>query len=221
MSQRDSQSSLNSLKSLSEGLLRGAGLSGRRGNVLEIRHDFAPCFDKPFLHCADEGFGVSLSLTCARDGDPDQSICCDSALLPFQGGSFRAVVLHHVISDGFEPELAEACRVLQSNGTLIVLGLNRMAWRYRFQDKDRPLPGLAPLAVRNRLVSLGMSMRGFAGAGLGGRQAPALLRSGPSAACLPLADLLILEACKEGGPLLTPLRRAKGAAVVQSLLAAE
>ena len=100
----------------------------------------------------------------------------------------------------------------------MVIGLNRLAWRYRFQGDAGKLPGLSPLAVRNRLVSLGMSMKGCAGAGLGGRMTPAYMRSGVGAACLPLADLLMLEARSEDGPLLTPLRRGKRAAVVQSLV---
>lgn len=211
------ESKLRALKSLSEGLLEGAGCTGVRGNVLEIRHESAPLFDPAFLQRGAADFGLSLSLTPSRDMIAGQKVCCESSQLPFQDEVFCAVVLHHVISDGFEPELAEACRVLRRSGVLIVLGLNRMGWRYRSQDDYRRLPGLAPLAVRNRLGSLGMCMKGFAGAGLGGRKWPPLLDKGAGSACLPLADLLVLQACRDDGPVLTPLRRGKSrGAVAQS-----
>lgn len=208
---------LQALKSLSEGLLEGSACLGMRGSLLEIRHESSPLLDPVLLHRGSEDFGVSLSLTPSRDMTSGQKVCCESSQLPFQDNAFCTVLLHHVISDGFEPELAEACRVLRRSGVLIVIGLNRMGWRYRAQDDYRRLPGLAPLAVRNRLESLGMGMKGFAGAGLGGRKKPALLMDGLGSACLPVADLLILQAGKQAGPVVTPHRRKSRAAVAQSV----
>ena len=57
------ESNLHTLKHLSEGLLRSAGRTGVRGNLLEIHHASAPLFDPVFLHTESEAFGVSISLT--------------------------------------------------------------------------------------------------------------------------------------------------------------
>jgi SAM-dependent methyltransferase len=214
---RPHESNLQVLKHLSEGLLRSAGRTGVRGNLLEIHHPSAPLFDPVFLHTESEAYGVSLSLTQAEQAVPGQRLCCDSASLPFQDGSFCMVVLHHVVSDGLEQELAEACRVTHSSGVLIVLGLNRFGWRYQCQDEYRRLPGLAPLAVRNRLEQFGMKMRGFAGAGLAGRRRPRFMGTGLSSLGAPMADVLILQASHEDSAAVTPLRfRKTRSAVVQS-----
>jgi hypothetical protein len=122
-----------------------------------------------------------------------------------------------VVADGTEAELAEACRVTRHDGVLILLGLNRLGWRYRCQDAVRRLPGLSPLAVKSRLETLGMRMRGFAGAGLVGRSRPEFMSTGLSGLGAPLADVVILQASHAGGPAVTPLRFKKPrAAVVQS-----
>ena len=214
---RATESNLQTLKHLSEGLLRSAGRTGVRGNLLEIHHESAPLFDPVFLHSESEDFGVSISLTRSRRAVAGQKICCDSSSLPFQDGAFCMVVLHHVITEGFERELEEACRVTNPSGVLIILGLNRMGWRYRSQDPIRRLPGLAPLAVKNRLAHFGMEMRGFAGAGLCGRKRPEFMSSGLSGLGAPLADVLILQASHEDSPGVTPLRfRKTRSPVVQS-----
>ena len=57
------ESNLETLKDLSEGLLRSAGRTGERGNLLEIHHRSAPLFDPVFLHTESEALGVAVSLT--------------------------------------------------------------------------------------------------------------------------------------------------------------
>ena len=208
---------MQTLKRLSEGLLRSAGRTGVRGNLLEIHHESAPLFDPVFLHSESELFGIPISLTRATRAAAGQKVCCESSDLPFQDGSFCMVVLHHVIADGFERELEEACRVTHGSGVLIVLGLNRLGWRYRRQEAIRRLPGLSPLAVKDRLEHFGMKMRGFAGGGLLGGKRPVFMNSGLSALGAPLADVVILQASHRGGPAVTPLRfRKTRPAVVQS-----
>jgi SAM-dependent methyltransferase len=142
---------------------------------------------------------------------------CSTAELPFQDGVFSLVVLHHVIGDGDEPELAEACRVLARNGALLLLGLNRLGWRYRAQDGTQRLPGLAPLKIKARLQALDMVLQGFAGAGLAGLQRPAYLNDGLLGLAAPFADLVLLQAHHRDSPGVTPLRLSKPpSAVVQS-----
>ena len=202
------------LKNLSEGLLRSAGRTGVSGHLLEIHHPSAPIFDPVFLHTASEAFGVSLSLCQHDTAVSGRRVCCDSASLPFQDRVFKMVVLHHVIGDGSEPELAEACRVTARDGVLIVLGLNRFGWRFRTQGSLRSLPGLVPLAVRNELERQGMKMQGFAGAGLCGQSRPVFMNSGLSALGAPVADVVILQASHVDSPGVTPLRFRKSSSVV-------
>lgn len=211
------ESNLSTLKWLSEGLLRGAGRTGVKENLLEIHHPSAPLFDPVFLHSASEIYGVSISLSQAESSGPNERIRCDSDQLPFQDSVFRMVVLHHVISNGKEPELAEAVRVLAPDGVLILIGLNRMGWRYRTQDRIRRLPGMAPLRVKAALENLQMKMQGFAGAGLGGMKRPLWMQKGLSSIAVPLADLVLLQAVHQDSPGVTPLRFSKpGSGVVQS-----
>jgi SAM-dependent methyltransferase len=210
-------SNLQVLKQLSEGLLRSAGRTNVRGNLLEIHHPSAPEFDPVFLHTSSELIDVSVSLAQHQQAMAGQKVCCDSGELPFQDRSFRMVVLHHVVGDGSEPELAEACRVTSHNGVLILLGLNRLGWRYRAQDAIRRLPGIAPLKVKTRLEQLGMTMQGFAGAGLCGWARPVFMNSGLSGLGAPVADVVILQASHADSPGVTPLRfRKPKASVVQS-----
>lgn len=211
------ESRQQALKQLSMGLLRGAGRTGVRGNLLEIHHPQAPRFAPVFLHAASETHGVAISLSQGGQPGGGQRVSCQSAQLPFQDRVFSAVVLHHVVGDGLEAELAEAVRVLAHNGLLLVLGLNRMGWRYRMQDDIRRLPGIAPLRVKSRLEQLGMTMQGFVGAGLCGRERPAFIGAGLSSLAVPLADLVLLQARHRDSPHVTPLRfRKSRSSVVQS-----
>jgi SAM-dependent methyltransferase len=205
------------LKSLSEGLLRSAGRTGIRGNLLEIHHPAAPLFDPMLLHAASEVFGVSLSLSQSEGPGDGQRVRCGSRQLPFQDRVFSMVVLHHVVGDGNEAELAEAVRVLRRNGVLILLGLSRLGWRYRTQAGNRRLPGIAPLRVKARLERLEMTMQGFAGAGILGQSRPAFMAKGLAGLAAPVADIVLLQARHRDSPELTPLRfRKPSSGVVQS-----
>ena len=185
---RQTVSNPSTLKLLSEGLLRSAGRTGLKEDLLEIHHPAAPRFDPGFLHTASELFGLSIRLSQDGQSGPEQRVRCESTQLPFQDGVFQMVVLHHVVSDGREVELAEAVRVLARDGVLILLGLNRMGWKFRSQGRISKLPGLAPLRVKTRLEELQMTMQGFAGAGLAGMKRPALMYSGLSSIGAPVAD---------------------------------
>jgi len=210
-------SNLELLRQLSEGLLRSAGRMGVRGNLLEIHHPAGPLVDPALLQSPAGYHGVSISLSQHDDPGPGQRVSCDSAQLPFQDRVFSMVILHHVIGNGDEAELAEAVRVTARSGVLILLGLNRMGWRYHAQNTIRRLPGIAPLKVRARLEALGMAMQGFAGAGLGGQQRPVLMSRGLGSLAVPLADLVLLQARHRDGPEAAELRsRKQRPGVVQS-----
>ena len=205
------------LKNLSEGLLRSAGRTAARGHLLEIHHPNAPLFDPVLLHAASDTFGVSISLSQSDSAGDGQLVRCESGCLPFQDRVFNRVVLHHVVGDGSEDELAEAVRVRARNGVLIMLGLNRMGWRYRAQNRVHRLPGIAPFRVRARLEELEMTMQGFAGAGLAGRSRPAFMANGLTGLGASVADIVLLQARHRDSPELTPLKfRKSRSAVVQS-----
>lgn len=218
-SSSEKRSSQATLRELSEGLLRSAGQNSAKGNLLEIHHSSAPSFDQGFLHKAFEYMGVSIRLRRDENGLCTQKVHCASGQLPFQDNVFQTVVLQHIVSDGREAELGEAVRVLAHGGVLILLGLNRMGWRYRTQDEVDRLPGLSPLSVKARLETLHMTMQGFAGAGLAGMSRPAWMQNGLASLGAPLADIVLLQARHADSPEVTPLRfRNSRAGVVQSAI---
>jgi len=205
------------LRALSEGLFRSVGRAGMSGNVLEIYHTVAPIMNPDFLQTATHEFGVFISLNKGNEPGFDQRVHCETASLPFPDSVFSRVLLHHVVSDGMESELDEAVRVLARDGILIILGINRMGWRFRCQGQLRRLPGIAPLKVKSRLDRLDMTMRGFAGAGLLGLRRPVFMSQGLTGLGSPVADVILLQARHRSGPEMTPLRfRKLRAGVVQS-----
>lgn len=207
------------LRGLSNGLLRGAGAEGSavRGHLLEIRHAVAPHIESEVLQSQTGRFGLTVTLD--QDGWPGSgaAVRCATSELPFQDQVFDLVFLNHVIASGDEPELAEAARVLSRNGVLLLLGLNRLGWRYRAQGAYQRLPGLAPFRVRTRLERAGLEVYACAGAGLVGRSRPAFLQSGLAGLVAPMADVVLLQARHRPAAGATPLRfRKQRAPVVQS-----
>lgn len=211
------ESRQDALRQLSEGLLRSAGHSRIRGNLLQLCHPGAPRLGSGLLERSGPALGLSICLSQGEQTAGERDVLCHSAELPFQDGAFGIVVLHHMVGDGEEPELAEAARVLSRNGVLLVLGLNRFGWRYRAQDGGERLPGLAPLRIRACLDRLDMAVKGFAGAGLAGRAGPVFMNSGLLGLASPLADVVLLQAQHRGGPGVVPLQfRKTRSPVVQS-----
>ena len=205
------------LRQLSEGLLRQCCRSGLQSDVLHIHHGFAPALDPELLHSRSESFGVAVHLNQGREALIGQRVHCDSGSLPFQDRAFSMVLLHHVIADGTEPELEEASRVLARDGVLVLLGLNRLGWRYRFQGRFRRLPGLSPFKVKTQLERLEMNLEGCFGAGLMKRQSPVFMGNGLSSMGLPVADVVVMRARHIKGPEVTRLRFSNPrAGVVQS-----
>ena len=212
-----SSSVQDDLKALSEGLLRSVGKAALPGHVLEISYAAAPSLNPRLLHLSGYDFSSLLKLNKGREPGSEQLVECDTSHLPFQDGAFSKVFLHHVIGNGMESELDEAVRVLTREGTLIILGLNRLGWRYRTQGSLRNLPGIAPLKVKSRLAQLEMSMETFAGAGILGMSRPEFMGSGLAGLGSPVADVVLLQARHKHGPEKTPLKfRRQGSGVVQS-----
>jgi SAM-dependent methyltransferase len=205
------------MQKLAEGLLRSSGQVGVKGNLLEVHHPSTPFMAPAVLQSISGLTGLSVSLSLGKKEVSVPALHCDSSQLPFQDKVFQIVVLHHVVRDGDEPELEEAVRVLARDGVLILLGLNSLGWRFRVQERAGFLPGMSPLKVKTRLKSMGMAMRGFAGAGLFGRNRPAGMHRGFASLGAPLADVILLQAVHANHPEVTPLRFSKaGPGIVQS-----
>jgi len=70
-----------------------------------------------------------LATLCPPGATEGATLVCDLAELPFGEGEFELVILHHLVSDGAERELREACRVLKPGGHIIVTGRGPLALR--------------------------------------------------------------------------------------------
>jgi SAM-dependent methyltransferase len=195
------------LITLAEGLLRSIGRSYPAGNTLEIHHTAAPQLNPDLFRNSPRETGLFIKLNKGNAPDFDQPIVCKTSKLPFADHLFSLVVMNHVVSDGTELELEEAVRLLARDGLLVILGVNRLGWRFQFQGTFRRLPGISPLKVRSRLARLEMNMQGFAGAGLLGRMRPVFMSSGLAGLGSPIADVVLLQARHCGGPEMTPLTR--------------
>ena len=75
--------------------------------------------------------GLNVVTIHSGSGGPDDIVRCETAKLPFQDDSFEIIVMHHVFSDGHEPELDEAVRILAGDGELFVLGRGKLGLRAR------------------------------------------------------------------------------------------
>lgn len=127
--------------------------------------------------------------------------------LPLQTESHGLVLLSHVVSNGTEPELDEACRVLQPGGVLLIMGLNHIGFRFFRERSGRDVPGLRPLMVRERLERLDMNVRILLAAGFMNRQWPDNINSGAARILVPVADLLMIVARKNEPRLASPFKR--------------
>ncbi|HKJ16898.1 MAG TPA: hypothetical protein VJ984_06105 [Xanthomonadales bacterium] len=129
--------------------------------------------------------------------------------LPIQTSSLGAVFLSHVVSKGNEPQLAEACRVLQPGGMLLILGLNRYGFRYLKDRSEDGLPGIRPLAVREHLEQYDMSVQRVLAAGFLNSQWPPRMNIGAGRLLVPVADLVLIVARKYEPRLFTPVSKRK------------
>lgn len=207
------------LRLLSDGLLQQAHGDDRRGNVLLICHPGLAQSVAPYLERGERSFGQAVGMFRGRGYAHTAGggrVECDSADLPFQDGVFHAVILLHLVSQGEEVELSEACRVLAADGELLIIGLNRYGWQGLCPRCSATLPRIRPLRLRQRLETLGMRVEATWGAGLAGRPRPVSMRQGWSMLALPVADVLLIRARQGGQGLFNRMRIRKTPAGVAS-----
>lgn len=118
-------------------------------------------------------------------------VACATEALPFQDDSFDAVLLHHVFSDGLEPELHEAWRVLSGGGDLFVVGHGSLGWRARFGPRAASVPALRVRQVCQQMRKRAFSIEQCAGRGLLG--IPVYWERTWQRPALPFADTVLIH----------------------------
>ena len=200
---------LPGLVRLSSALLEHTAGDNRKGNVLVIRHHRVPAPDSPCLNRDEHTFGLAL---CLRQGMPqlpdvpEAMVDCVSHALPFEDGAFRRVILYHVTDDGEEPELQEACRVLQPGGELLIVGLNSRSWSSRRSARPEELPLLQVARVLSRLQEQDLFIDAKFGVGIMGKSNPWMAWNRLSGLLLPLADIVVVRARHNGEQAATRLK---------------
>lgn len=129
--------------------------------------------------------------------------------MPLQSESIAAVVLCHVVARGEEGILREACKTLQPNGRLFILGLNRWGARYLAGKSNHGLPGISPLAVRKQLEGLDMEVSGLFAAGFWRGEKPGRMNRGLARILVPLADLFLIVAHPKEPRIMNPISKTK------------
>lgn len=120
-----------------------------------------------------QGFALSLDVShltrlnltrCERDGPFRGDLHCGVDALPFARESFSLIVIWHVETLLSAPLLAQLAELLQPEGELLVLGLNRLSlWRWHWQ---RYHPATAPTNATTRaLREAGLDVHHLSGAG--------------------------------------------------------
>jgi SAM-dependent methyltransferase len=133
------------------------------------------------------------------------AVCCNRAELPFQDSSFDAVVMHHVLSDGSEPELGEAERILTAGGEIFVLGRGRLGLVGRFGRPRNDLPRLWVGRMCRSLREHSFRIEQCVGMGLAGVRVNCDRRWQQPA--LPFADAVLIRGRHRAvDPIVTPLR---------------
>ena len=175
--------------------------SGRYGLFVDPQAPAEDRFTSPNLHTA-----VYLH---RDDANFAGDVHCDESMLPFADESFALIFLGCGFELARDPVglAAECARLLEPEGTLLVLGLNpwspaRLRWLFS------GLHSWSPEALRPMLTGLGLEVlrhRYLGGVWSGGDSATLDLGDMPSAASSPLRCGFLLEA-RRRDPGLTPLR---------------
>lgn len=182
---------------------------GNASVPLPDREILAGAVKEPLLHIETASpEKCSESEACLHWGEIPV-VRTSASLLPIQSSELGLVLLWHVLSDGGGRQLEEACRALEPGGVLLVAGLNRNSFRYAFEGAGRGIPGLRPLAVREKIDRLGMNMETLLAAGFFGRSGPRNMNTGFARILIPVADMLMIVARKKEPRLATPIKRSQ------------
>ena len=161
------QSNYSAQQSLASQLLQPLLAKRRPARILVLKHSAAS--DLPLEP-------VSAAQIIRLSTDENSTHCmltCRLEALPFEQASFDLVILHHLVSDGSEPCLAEALRVMIEGGDIVLSGLNSSGLRNRIGNRKHLVPALKLDKVCNYLKSHSFDIRQCLLMGLGGFSRPA------------------------------------------------
>lgn len=146
------------------------------------------------------GFQVRLE---SRGNTADGSLVCRTCSLPFGTHEFDLAVVYHLLSDGLEPELEEACRVIRPGGQLLVVGAGRFSGANKNQGREQPSMNVQ--SIIRQMRSQDFEIRTCQGIGLRGRALR--LDAGWHAPFLKFSNLILIRGRHQGNhPMVTPLR---------------
>ncbi len=180
------QSKQSAQQRLAGELLRPLLNRRRPERILVLKH--AAAADLP-IETVNPAQIIRLSNEVSSDRD---LVRCRIAALPFEEAVFDLVILHHLVSDGTEPFLTEALRVMAAGGDIVISGLNSSGLRNRIGNRKHLLPALKLNRICNYLKSQSFNVEQCLQMGLGGfpRPAPRATWHGLS---LPFADRVVLH----------------------------
>lgn len=178
---------------------------------------YHPSVCPPRIQWLESGSNVALRLA---SGTPEANlewgerrvVRSNSRSLPLQTGSIAIVAMCHLVAVGKEPELAEACRLLQPGGRLFILGLNRLGLKHLAGGRKQ-MPAIHPLALRARLDALDMNVLGLYAAGFLTQEWPIRMDKGAGRVLVPLADHFLVVAKPVEPRILNPLAKSRLRAV--------
>lgn len=209
------QSQERALERLEERLLEEwAESSGSRLASAPSLVIFSPAAPGPELQSLVQSRGAP-ALRLASNGGADLEwgaipvARTSSRALPLQTATFGAVMLCHVLARGDEPELAEACRVLQPDGRLFIVGLNCTGLKYWRTRSSMGLPGIRPLALRARLEALDMKVLRLHAAGFLQSERPRRMNHGLGRILVPFADMCMIVAKPVEPKIMNPLSKSR------------
>jgi len=161
------QSKYSAQQSLAVELLQPLLARRRPARILVLKHSSAsdlplePVDSAQIIRLSTDEYSANARLRCRLDA------------LPFEAATFDLVILHHLVSDGSEPCLAEALRVMIEGGDIVFSGLNSSGLRNRLGNRKHLLPALKLDKVCNYLKSQSFEVRQCLLMGLGGFSRPA------------------------------------------------
>ena len=184
--QSDHQAAQSAQQTLAEQVLQPLLARRRPERILVLKH--ASAGDLP-LEPVNSAQIIRLS---AEEFCADALIQCRITALPFEEAAFDLVILHHLLSDGSEPFLAETLRVMAAGSDLVISGLNSSGLRNRIGNRNHQVPALKLNKVCNFLKSHSFKVENCLQMGLAGlsRPAPRAIWHGFG---LPFADRVVLH----------------------------
>ena len=186
VAQTDHQAAQSAQQTLAEQVLLPLLANRRPERVLVLKH--ASAKDLPI----ETVNGAQIIRLSTDEYSTDVLLKCRIAALPFEEAAFDLVILHHLLSDGSEPFLAETLRVLVAGGDLVISGLNSSGMRNRIGNRKHQVPALKLNRICNFLKSHSFKVENCLQMGLAGLSRPAP-RATWHGLGLPFADRVVLH----------------------------